>query len=288
MMRVTRIETGDGVPTLRVEGRLTDDAVEELHMACTTPARAAAPLRLDVSGLQFVDAPGVDLLHALRRDGAEITGTSAFLDELLRDRADAPASEAALVAKLRCGDAAAYETLVREHGGRLLATARRLVRTEEDARDAVQDAFIAAFRAIDGFNGGSRLSTWLHRIVVNAALMRLRSRRRRREDAIDDLLPRFADDGHFAESPQEHAAAADELLDRRQTRERVRRAIDRLPASYRTVLVLRDIEELDTEETAAALGVTPNTVKTRLHRARLALRTLLVDTPPDDARRARA
>jgi RNA polymerase sigma-70 factor (ECF subfamily) len=113
----------------------------------------------------------------------------------------AQAGEADLVARLRAGSDAAYEELVRAQGARLLAVARRLLRSEEDARDAVQDAFISAFRAIDRFEGGSRLSTWLHRIVVNAALMKLRSQQRKPETSIEDLLPRFLEDGHFAEPP---------------------------------------------------------------------------------------
>ena len=119
------------------------------------------------------------------------------------------------------------------------------------------------------------IGTWLHRIVVNAALMKLRSRRRRREDPIDDLLPRFRDDGRWSESPAEWNMPCDAVLERRETRATVRRAIERLPVSYRSVLVLRDIEELDTDEVATALGTTRNAVKIRLHRARQALKTLL-------------
>jgi RNA polymerase sigma-70 factor (ECF subfamily) len=128
--------------------------------------------------------------------------------------------------------------------------------------------------------------------VSNAALMKLRSRRRRPETSIDDLLPRFDEDGHFAEPVTAWDESAG-LLERHETRTMVRRAIAALPASHRTVLVLRDIEELDTDETAARLGITPNAVKTRLHRARLALRALLArelaaDTPaPQTARSAR-
>ncbi len=184
----------------------------------------------------------------------------------------AQAGEADLVARLRAGSDAAYEELVRAQGARLLAVARRLLRSEEDARDAVQDAFISAFRAIDRFEGGSLLSTWLHRIVVNAALMKLRSQQRKPETSIEDLLPRFLEDGHFAEPPAEWQQSADQALERRETRLLVRQAIDLLPESYRTVVLLRDIEGLDTAETAKALGVTPNAVKIRLHRARQALR----------------
>ena len=183
--------------------------------------------------------------------------------------------EGAFVARLRAGDDAAYEELVRTHGARMLAVARRLLRVEEDARDAVQDALISAFRAIDRFEGGSRLSTWLHRIVVNAALMKLRSRQRKPETSIEELLPRFLEDGHFAEPPAEWQQPADRALERQETREQVREAIERLPENYRTVLLLRDIEGLDTAESAAALGITPNAAKIRLHRARQALRELL-------------
>ncbi len=195
----------------------------------------------------------------------------------------ARAGEADLVARLRAGSDAAYEELVRAQGARLLAVARRLLRSEEDARDAVQDAFISAFRAIDRFEGGSRLSTWLHRIVVNAALMKLRSQQRKPDTSIEDLLPRFLEDGHFAEPPAEWQQSADQALERRETRELVRQAIDGLPENYRTVLLLRDIEGLDTAETAEALGVTANAVKIRLHRARQALRQQLDEHMREDA-----
>jgi RNA polymerase sigma-70 factor (ECF subfamily) len=276
MMRVTRIATGDGAETLRVEGRLTHETVEELRMACEAVLADRNALRLDVSGLQFVDPSGVSLLHGLERRGTRLGGCSGFVGELLREHVESALDpEAALLARLRDGEAAAFETLVREYGGRMLATARRLIGTEDDARDVLQEAFLAAFRAIDGFAGNARLSTWLHRIVVNAALMKMRSRRRRREESIDGLLPRFDEDGHWVEPAAPWDASTDELVEREETRVRVRKAIDRLPANYRTVLMLRDVEELDTDETAALLGVTANAVKTRLHRARQALRTLL-------------
>src|SRR5262245_23626215 len=186
-----------------------------------------------------------------------------------------PAEEAELLAGLRAGDAAAYERLVREHLPRLLAVTRRILGNEADAHDAVQDAFLSAFKAIHGFDGASRVGTWLHRIAVNAALMKLRSRARRAEQPIEALLPRFLDDGHLADPPAPWALGAEQLLEREETRELVRRTIDQLPENYRTVLVLRDIEELDTEETARLLGVNEGVVKTRLHRARQALRGLL-------------
>ena len=111
--------------------------------------------------------------------------------------------------------------------------------------------------------------------MVNSALMRLRTRRRRPEEPIEPLLPRFLEDGHHAADHREWGAPAQRLLERAEARGLVRRAIDALPESYRTVLLLRDIEELDTCEAAAILGITGNAVKIRLHRARHVLRTLL-------------
>ncbi|HWP64356.1 MAG TPA: sigma-70 family RNA polymerase sigma factor [Candidatus Limnocylindria bacterium] len=283
MMRVTRIEGGDGRPGLRVEGRLTRESAQELRRECERMLAAHAALDLDVSGLQFADADGLDELARLERGGVALSNRTPLVGALLGDASDArrgapasPAAEdAALLARLRAGDETAFEAMVHAHGGRMLATARRMLPGEDDARDVVQEALLSAFRSIGSFEGTARLSTWLHRIVVNAALMKLRGRRRRREESIDDLLPRFAEDGHFAEPVAPWELESETLLARRETRAAVRRAIARLPEPYRTVLVLRDIEELDTEETAVALRLRPNAVKTRLHRARQALRTLL-------------
>lgn len=185
--------------------------------------------------------------------------------------------ETELVAALKAGEESAYEQFVRELTPRLLAVARRLLPKEADAQDAVQDAFLQAFKSLDRFEGGSKLSTWMHRIVVNAALMKLRTRRRKPEVAIDDLLPRFGDDAeaHHVEPVADWRESAVEEATRSETRELIHAAIDRLPEDYRTVLVLRDIEQLDTAETAEHLDVTKSVVKTRLHRARQALRTLL-------------
>lgn len=183
--------------------------------------------------------------------------------------------ERALLAALRAGDDRAYERMVAEHGGRMLAVARRMLRNDEEARDALQEAFLLAFRGLARFEGQSRLSTWLHRIVVNAALMRLRSRRARPEESIEPMLPTFLEDGHSANGYVDWPERPDNELARAEVCARVRQAIDGLPESYRTVLLLRDIEELDTAEAAELLGVTANAVKIRLHRARQALREQL-------------
>ena len=183
-----------------------------------------------------------------------------------------PESDAELVARLRAGDGIAFEAIVRTHGGRLLSVARRFLGNEEDARDAVQDAFIRAYKAINTFEERAQLHTGLHRILVNVALMKLRERRRRPTESIEALLPAYTSNGHQAVASRDWG---DAVLERKETAAIVRDAIATLPDQYREVLVLRDIEERDTAEAAALLGTTSNAVKVRLHRARQALRTLL-------------
>ncbi len=179
------------------------------------------------------------------------------------------------VARLQLGDSNTFETLVRTHTPALLRTARRFLRSEEDARDAVQDAFLSLFKSIGKFEANSQLSTWLHRILINCCLMKLRTQRRHPEEDIERLLPRFQEDGHQVEPSIAWADSAETMLQRAELRDIVRSSIGQLPDRYRLVLLLRDIEELSTEETAKLLHVTPNAVKVRLHRARQALRTLL-------------
>jgi RNA polymerase sigma-70 factor (ECF subfamily) len=176
--------------------------------------------------------------------------------------------------RLKAHDEGAFETMVRRHGARMLATARKLLGNEHDARDALQQAFISAFRSIAGFNADATLSTWLHRIVVNAALMQLRARRRRPELPIEDLLPRFDDAGRRVDE-SDHGRGDMHPVHRRETRQMVRRCIDQLPESYRAVLLLRDIEDLDIVEVATTLATSPNAIKIRVHRARHALRNLI-------------
>lgn len=186
-----------------------------------------------------------------------------------------PVQEAELLKALREGREEAFEMLVRMHSGRMLSVCRRILRNDEEAKDAVQEAFVSAFRGISNFEGTSLLGTWLHRIAVNASLMRLRSKKRRPEEPIEELLPTFRDDGHARVEPRDFSPSALQLVESRETRDFVRACIDRLPEMYRVVLLLRDIEEMDTSEAAEILGVSEGVVKVRLHRARHALRRLL-------------
>ncbi|MFN7979746.1 MAG: sigma-70 family RNA polymerase sigma factor [Vicinamibacterales bacterium] len=187
------------------------------------------------------------------------------------------AEEQALLAGLRAGSDTAFETLVRTTSPRLLAVARRIVGSDEDARDVLQEAYASAFKSIGRFEGNAKLSTWLHRIVVNMALMRLRTRKRKPEESIEPLLPAFKDDGHMMQAAGQWDDGADVALERAEVQSYVRAQIDKLPDTYRTVLLLRDIEEMSTNDVATLLDTTENAVKIRLHRARQALRGLLAE-----------
>ncbi len=175
-----------------------------------------------------------------------------------------------LVTGLQAGDPVAFERMVRLYGPRLLAVARRIMRDREDARDALQDAFVQVVQSVADFSARSLLSTWLHRVVVNACLMRLRARRRRPEVPLADVSAALGERarGGPAWDPVET------ILRKRRLR-LVWRCIERLPESYRTVLLLRDIQEHDTRETAARLRTSRNAVKVRLHRAHRAVAELV-------------
>ncbi len=283
MIKITPLaDEGDGVTRLRVDGRIHSKTTEALERACRPGLGGPWPLLLDFAGVSFVDADGAALVTTLVERGAVVVGASAFVSEILRSAppdvgtptAAAEDPDTTLVARLRNGDGEAFDEMTRRYAGRMLAVARRMLRSDEDARDAVQEAFVSAFKSRDRFEGHAKVSTWLHRIVVNAALMRLRTRKRKPEQSIDDLLPNFDETGHFAAEVAPPDLPSD-ALERRELRAIVRRCIDRLPDSYRAVVLLRDIEELDADETAAVLGITTSAVKSRLHRARQALQTLL-------------
>jgi RNA polymerase sigma-70 factor (ECF subfamily) len=194
-----------------------------------------------------------------------------------RPTAPAPAAaldaEADLVARLKNGDGDAYETLVRTHGPRMLAVARRYLPQEADAEDALQDAFVNVARAIGNFSGDSRLGTWLHRIVVNCALTRIRSRSRRSEEPTDKI------EAIQAAAPQRSwSHGASSILEREDLRETVRSCVDRLPEAVRAVLRLRDVEGMEMREVCRLLDIGLSTAKVRLHRARHALRAILEQT----------
>jgi RNA polymerase sigma-70 factor, ECF subfamily len=187
-----------------------------------------------------------------------------------------PVSDDKLLAALQAREPAAVRQMISTHSAAMHAVARRILGSEEEAREVVQEAFFRAFQSLANFRGASALSTWLHRIAINEALMALRSRRSRIVEApIEVSLPRFYEDGHHMPAAPGWSEPADVLLQRGQVRAAIAACIERLPTTLRVVLVLRDVEGLDGKETAAALDISEAVVKTRLHRARQALRALL-------------
>jgi RNA polymerase sigma-70 factor (ECF subfamily) len=181
----------------------------------------------------------------------------------------APETEAALVNAARAGNLRAFEDLVRLYEGKIYRLAYNMTQNSADAQDVVQDAFLKAFEHLDGFQGQSRFYTWLVRIAVNEALMRLRKRRpgvislEAPIETEEDLVPREVAD--WGPSPEER-------YEQTELRRILSDAIAQLDPDYRIVFQLRDIEQLSTEETAQALGLSVPAVKSRLLRARLKLR----------------
>ena len=188
-------------------------------------------------------------------------------------------SEAHLVERLRAGDATALEALMAQYGSRIFRVARGIARTDADAEEVVQDVFLTLARKIDSFESRSALGTWIYRITTNAALLKRRGKRVQLEVSLEECLPVFKEDGH-RDGPREYLLAdwsqtpEAGLLDG-EARAILSRAIDELPESYRAVLVLRDVEELSSEETARILGESVGSIKSRLHRARMVLREQL-------------
>jgi RNA polymerase sigma-70 factor, ECF subfamily len=193
-------------------------------------------------------------------------------------------AESEILPGLKAGEQAAFEAFVRLFCDPMYYVARRLLRNDEDAREVMQDAFLQAFRAMDQFEGRAQLSTWLHRIVINASLKKLQANQRSSHASIEHLLPHFGEDEHHLDDIGDFGvlqSSVEELVSRKELREIVHKRIQDLPDAYRTVILLRDIEGLSTEETATILETSLLVVKTRLHRARQALRTLLEPTVRD-------
>ena len=182
-----------------------------------------------------------------------------------------------LARRAAAGDEPAFEELVSRYQSRAWRLACRLLAGEDDAPDVLQEAFLSAYRHLPSFRGEARFSTWLFRIVTNAALMHRRARRRRPAESLDALLPRFDETGRHLAEPAELEAAAhvEERLDRAALAERARGFLEALPERHRAAFVLRDLEEMPTAEVAELLGVSAAVVRQRVHRARLILRGYL-------------
>jgi len=185
---------------------------------------------------------------------------------------DAPGD---LILSLKAGNDDAIESLVIEHASWMAAVAWRITSDQALAEDCVQEAFINALRKIADFEGRSTLKTWLHRIVVNQALIKLRQRARANEVQMDQWLPEFDQNACRIEERWSEIPTPEELLERQDNRAYILAKIDQLPESYRIVLQLRDIEELSTSEVAQFTGLSETNIKVRLHRARSALKKLI-------------
>ena len=175
-----------------------------------------------------------------------------------------------LVRRHLAGDPDAFREIVARHRDRVYALALRICGRPEDALDVTQEVFIGALRKLSGFRFEAMLSTWLHRLTVNAALDLARRRSRHEHDALDEA----AAIGDPAPGPEEHAVAAVRAA-------AVRRALASLSPEFRAVIVLHDLHDLDYQGVADALGVPLGTVKSRIHRARLELASLLRDLEPE-------
>jgi RNA polymerase sigma-70 factor (ECF subfamily) len=198
------------------------------------------------------------------------------------DHSSAPSGGAAqlsdeiLVERARTKDEAAFEELVNRYEDKLYRLAMRFVRNETDAQEILQDAFLSAWRNLPTFEGRAQFGSWMYRVTVNAALMLLRSRNRHPEVGVDDVEPTALNDA-VVENGQMRSNAdwsqrPDDQLQSDELRRYIQAAVDTLPEGLRTVFLLRDVEELSTEDTAELLALSVPAVKTRLHRARLALR----------------
>lgn len=180
-----------------------------------------------------------------------------------------------LAARIGQHDQAAFEALMRRHNGKLFRVARAILKEDADAEDALQDAYLDAYRHIGQFRGGAQLSTWLTRIVINHSLMRLR---KHRQDPV--VVPIGGARSDLAELSEEDPAdekseTAPAAIMRSEIRRVLEQRIDELPVTFRTVFVLREVEEMSVSETAECLGIPEATVRTRLFRARALLREAL-------------
>lgn len=188
-------------------------------------------------------------------------------------------TEVMLLERLRAQDASVLEILMERYSPRIYRVAFGITRSHGDAEEVVQDVFLTLFRKIDSFEGRAALGTWLYRVAANAALIKRRGKRAEVEVHLEDYLPTFKADGHRegdrAMLLADWSGTPERELLSGEAREILEEGLALLPDHYRAILVLRDVEELSNEEVAEALGESVASVKSRLHRARMALREVL-------------
>ncbi len=179
-----------------------------------------------------------------------------------------------LIRKFKRGSTEAFEELVQRYESKVFNLAMRLTRNQEDAEEVLQDVFTTIYKKVAGFQGKSAFSSWLYRIVVNAAFMKLRKRKQQTTMYLEDLSPTVKQ--HCLDSDPTFALRSDSVTLSREIRVVLESAINRLPAQYRAVFVLRDVDGLSNQEVGEILHLSTPAVKSRLHRSRLMLRKRLV------------
>jgi RNA polymerase sigma-70 factor (ECF subfamily) len=200
---------------------------------------------------------------SLAEDPAALAGTAVV----------EPHPDLELVARAKAGDTAAFEKLVRQYDRQIYRTALHITQNREDAEDITQDVFFKAFQKLEQFQGNSKFSTWLVRIAVNESLMRLRKRKTSKTVSMDQDVQ--TEEGSIPRDFAEWRPNPEQIYSQGELGDILRKTIAGLPPGFRTVFTLRDIENLSTEETAEALGLSVPAVKSRLLRARLQLRERL-------------
>lgn len=187
----------------------------------------------------------------------------------------AATKEAELIRRIVAGEKELFHELIRPYERMVYLTVFSMVKNEADAEDGAQEAVISAYRHLSSFRAEAKFSTWLTTIALNEGRKRLRKAKGAAEDSIEEEMEE--QEGDYTPAPlTDWREIPLEALERKELREALRKAVGELPAIYRQVFTLRDLEELNIEETAEALGLSPGVVKVRLHRARILLQKQLV------------
>jgi len=299
MLRISMISESEQAVRLALEGWLVGPWVEELRKESEQQLSEAKALRLDLAKVLFVDPRGVTLLRELASRRVEYVNCSTFLSQQLKEAtlltgavavADGRALNSAqtlipqldpkvarereLIERVVSGEKDLFYELIRPCERGVFLAAASILGNNADAEDAAQEAFLKAYRSLARFRQESKFSTWLIQIAINDAKMKLRKDRRYLHEAIDagqdtnegDYIPTdFAD---WREIPSE-------ALEKSELRDALNKALSSLPEKYRTVLILRDVQMMSIAETAKALGISKENVKTRTSRARLQMRDRL-------------
>ncbi len=186
-------------------------------------------------------------------------------------------TEDALIQAALTQDSRAWQALLSQYGGKMYGIALRFMRHEKEAEDVIQEAWILIAQKLCDFRGDCKLGTWIYRLTTNKCLEKIRSTKKEKEktDSIDALMPDYLEDGHYKKEFPDWSQRPDKETDQKALKGEIEKALNSLPEEYREVLILRDVEGFSGEETAQMLGMNEATMKTKLHRARMALREKL-------------